>query len=60
MKHPEDAPVSKSIQIICPVYNEELNVKYFYERYRAVRDRMTDNYRLELSFIDNASTDRTP
>ena len=50
MKHPGDAQASKSIQVICPVYNEELNVNYFYERYRAVRDRMTDNYRLELSF----------
>ncbi len=60
MKHPGDAQAGKSIQVICPVYNEELNVKYFYERYRAVRDRMIDNYRLELSFIDNASTDRTP
>ena len=59
MKHPGDAQTSNSIQVICPVYNEELNVKYFYERYRAVRDRMTGNYRLELSFIDNASTDRT-
>ena len=59
MKQPGDAQASKSIQVICPVYNEELNVNYFYDRYRAVRDRMTGNYRLELSFIDNASTDRT-
>ena len=59
MKQPGDAQASKSIQVICPVYNEELNINYFYDRYRAVRDRMTGNYRLELSFIDNASTDRT-
>jgi polyisoprenyl-phosphate glycosyltransferase len=54
-----DAEASKSIQVICPVYNEELNINYFYDRYRAVRDRLIGNYRLELSFIDNASTDRT-
>jgi polyisoprenyl-phosphate glycosyltransferase len=59
MKHPGDAQTVKSIQVICPVYNEELNVKYFYERYRAVRDHMNDKYRFELSFIDNASADRT-
>jgi polyisoprenyl-phosphate glycosyltransferase len=50
---------SRSIQVICPVYNEEQNVDYFYERYRLVRERIMDNYRLELTFIDNASTDRT-
>ena len=60
MKQPGDAEASKSIQVICPVYNEELNINYFYDRYRAVRDRLTGNYRLELSFIDNASTDRRP
>ena len=39
MTHPGDAQASKSIQVICPVYNEELNIEYFYERYRAVRDQ---------------------
>jgi glycosyltransferase involved in cell wall biosynthesis len=59
MKHPRDPQAGKSIQVICPVYNEEPNISYFYERYRAVRDRMTENYSFELSFIDNASNDRT-
>ncbi len=59
MKHPEDAQASKSIQVICPVYNEELNIDYFYGRYRAVRGQVPENYHLELTFIDNASTDRT-
>jgi polyisoprenyl-phosphate glycosyltransferase len=60
MKHPGDAQATQSIQVICPVYNEELNIDYFYGRYRAVRDRVPGNYHLELTFIDNASTDRTP
>ena len=60
MKHPGDAQTSKSIQVICPVYNEELNIDYFYGRYRAVRDQVPESYRFELTFIDNASTDRTP
>jgi len=59
MKHPGGDQLSKSIQLICPVYNEEQNINYFYERYCAVRGRITDTYRLELTFIDNASTDRT-
>jgi polyisoprenyl-phosphate glycosyltransferase len=60
MKHPGEGETKKSIQVICPVYNEELNVKYFYERFRAVRDSLSGSYRIDLSFIDNASTDRTP
>ena len=35
MKHSEDAQATQSIQVICPVYNEELNIDYFYGRYRA-------------------------
>jgi dolichol-phosphate mannosyltransferase len=60
MQHPGEYQAKRSIQVICPVYNEELCVDYFYERYRAVRDRIADSYRVELTFIDNASTDRTP
>ena len=59
MKHHGDAQATKAIQVICPVYNEELNIDYFYGRYRAVRERIPEHYRLELTFVDNASTDRT-
>jgi polyisoprenyl-phosphate glycosyltransferase len=59
MRTPGDAQAVKSIQVICPVYNEESNVRYFYERYRPVRDRLAESYRIELTFVDNASTDQT-
>jgi len=59
MKPVADREPQKSIQVICPVYNEELNIRYFYDRYRAVRDGLGQDYRMELTFIDNASTDRT-
>ena len=48
----------KTISIITPCYNEELNVREVYER---VRDAIASlgNYRYEHIFIDNASTDNT-
>jgi glycosyltransferase involved in cell wall biosynthesis len=48
----------KTISIITPCYNEELNVRELYER---VRDAIASlgNYRYEHIFIDNASTDNT-
>ncbi len=49
----------KSIQIICPAHNEELSLNHFYERYIAVRDKLGGKYELELTFVNNASTDRT-
>jgi len=55
----EDHSARKLVQVICPVHNEELCLDYFYERYSAVRDRIPARWRLELTFIDNASTDRT-
>jgi len=50
---------NKSIKVICPVHNEELSLNYFYERYCKMREGISANYELELTFINNASTDRT-
>lgn len=50
---------AKSIKVICPVHNEELSLNYFYERYCRMRDGINGNYELELTFINNASTDGT-
>ena len=49
----------KSIKVICPVYNEEMALNHFYERYRAMRDKLVASYDFELTFINNASTDGT-
>jgi polyisoprenyl-phosphate glycosyltransferase len=60
MKSPGDPQQPcKSIQVICPVYNEEQSLLYFYERLRAVRENITGNYQLDLTFVNNASVDRT-
>ena len=49
----------KTISIITPCYNEELNVRELYERVRAAIASMGDGYLYEHIFIDNASTDNT-
>ena len=48
----------KTISIITPCYNEELNVREVYERVRNAVASL-GNYRYEHIFIDNASTDNT-
>ncbi len=59
MSQCERGASTRSIKVICPVYNEELSLNAFYERYRRTRDGIGGNYELELIFINNASTDRT-
>jgi polyisoprenyl-phosphate glycosyltransferase len=49
----------KTITVICPVYNEELSVRYFYERYSKARDVIAERYQVDLTFVNNASTDMT-
>ncbi len=48
----------KTISVITPCYNEELNVRELYERVRAAIASLGD-YRYEHIFIDNASRDNT-
>jgi polyisoprenyl-phosphate glycosyltransferase len=45
--------------VICPVYNEEKVVPLFFERLLPVVGRLSDNYRVEILFLNNASTDGT-
>jgi polyisoprenyl-phosphate glycosyltransferase len=52
----DDRPL---ISVIVPVFNEEENVERCYHALRAVFVRVADEYRLELFFSDNHSTDRT-
>ena len=49
----------KTVKVICPVYNEESSVRYFYERYSKTRDALGKQYQVDLTFINNASTDDT-
>lgn len=47
------------ISVIVPVFNEEKNVENCYRSIKSVFDSVADQYRLEILFSDNHSTDRT-
>lgn len=49
----------KTISVVVPTYNEELNVQNIYERVCALFETQLKNYEMELLFIDNASHDST-
>jgi glycosyltransferase involved in cell wall biosynthesis len=49
----------KTISIITPCFNEELNVQDCYETVREIFKTRLGGYRREHIFCDNASTDRT-
>lgn len=47
------------VSVIVPVYNEEDNVERAYSAVKNLFAQIADEYRLELFFSDNHSTDRT-
>ncbi|MET4277739.1 MULTISPECIES: glycosyltransferase family 2 protein [unclassified Bradyrhizobium] len=47
------------ITIVCPVYNEEKVVPLFFARALPVIELLSARYRVELLFLNNASTDGT-
>lgn len=49
----------KTISIVTPCYNEELNIKECYESVKAVFEKDLPGYRREHVFCDNASSDAT-
>ena len=51
--------MNKTISVITPCYNEELNVRDCYEAIRQIFDSKLQGYRREHIFCDNASSDGT-
>lgn len=49
----------KHLTIICPVHNEEKVVPLFFERALPVIKELSARYRVDLLFLNNASTDGT-
>lgn len=53
------SPHRPLVSIIVPVYNEEENVRPFYDAVAAVAASLDGDYRFEFIFTDNHSEDRT-
>ena len=49
----------KTISVMIPTYNEELNARPIYEAVKAVMEKELPMYDYEILFIDNRSTDGT-
>ena len=49
----------KHLTIICPVYNEELAVPLFFGRVKPIIEELSLRYKVDLLFLNNASTDGT-
>jgi dolichol-phosphate mannosyltransferase len=47
------------VSIICPVYNEEQAIPFFYERLTSAVSPLSKRYEFELIFTNNRSTDGT-
>jgi len=56
---PSISSPKKAIAVICPVYNEQESIRYFYDRFSKVRDQLSNELVFDLIFVNNASTDRT-
>ena len=52
-------PSTKSLSILCPVYNEEAVIGLFMERMTPVLAALKERYQVRLVFLDNHSTDRS-
>jgi dolichol-phosphate mannosyltransferase len=49
----------KLVSIICPVYNEQVNIQMFYDRLETTLSDLRDLYKFEYIFTNNRSTDNT-
>lgn len=49
----------KLVSIICPVYDEQVNIQMFYDRLETALSNLRDLYKFEYIFTNNRSTDNT-
>lgn len=49
----------KLVSIICPVYDEQVNIQMFYDRLETALSNLRDLYKFEYVFTNNRSTDNT-
>ena len=50
---------SVHLTVVCPVYNEQKVIPLFFERINRVIDDLSSRYKVDLLFLNNASTDDT-
>ena len=57
---PREAPRRQRLLVLCPVYNEEVNIQYFFDRLKPVFEQIDpQKYECRLLFTNNRSTDKT-
>lgn len=49
----------KTLSIIVPAYNEEKNIRPFYDAFKGVFQSLENKYQYELIFVNDGSTDHT-
>ena len=49
----------QKISVVCPVFNEEEAIPLYYDRFKKALACLSDNYLIELIFVNNCSTDNT-
>ena len=47
------------LTVVCPVYNEQSAIPLFFERIKPVIHDLSSCYKVDLLFLNNASTDDT-
>jgi glycosyltransferase involved in cell wall biosynthesis len=50
----------RKISVVTICYNEEGNIREYYDQVEAILSKYSDRYNSEIIIADNASTDRTP
>jgi dolichol-phosphate mannosyltransferase len=50
---------SRTLTVVCPVYNEEEVIEAFYDALNRVLDGLADRYRADILFVVDRGTDRT-
>ena len=49
----------ETLTVICPVYNEEEVIKLFYKSLKSTLQKISDNYKSNIIFVLDKSTDDT-
>jgi polyisoprenyl-phosphate glycosyltransferase len=55
----EPGSKKQKISVICPVFNEEETIPLYYDRFQKAIACLLDRYEIEITFVNNCSTDNT-